>query len=103
MKSALASTDRTNVNQHFGKAEHFLIYDTSGEGLVFVEAKPVTPLSDNDPDHPFNADKFGNIVQALSGCEKVYVTKIGDKPAEELQKAGIEPVVYEGPIDKMTT
>jgi hypothetical protein len=34
----------------------------------------------------------------LKDCKKVYVTKIGERPATELKALGIEPVVYQGAI-----
>lgn len=95
---AVVSTDGVHVDDHFGRAERFLIYDVEGDKQTLLRVENVKKLSEDDPTHKFNENKFGALLQALDGCERVYCTKIGEKPAQELDKAGIEPVVYSGPI-----
>lgn len=95
---AVASTDGMNVDQHFGKADYFLIFEKTSEGLVQAGSRKVNPLSENDPMHDFNLERFMKIALQLQGCEQVYVTKIGEKPARKLANLGIEPIVYQGPI-----
>ncbi|MDH3359596.1 MAG: hypothetical protein OEL55_01885 [Desulfobulbaceae bacterium] len=98
MKIAIVSTDGSTVNDHFGKAERFLIYESDGAPPVFIEERAVKSYSSGNKDHPFDQSRFDNVLAALSGCEKVYCNKIGNKPTEELNKAGIKPIIYEGPI-----
>jgi hypothetical protein len=59
----------------------------------------VETLSIGDPSHSFDRDRFEAVVNCLKGCKRVYVTKIGDRPADELKKIGIEPIVYEGSVE----
>jgi len=94
---AAVSTDGRNVDQHFGKADRFLIYDLDDQ-MTLVEERPTETLSVGDPDHPFDPDKFGRIAALLKDCSKVYVTQIGELPAARLDALGIEPVVYRGAI-----
>ncbi len=101
MRIAAVSTDGLNVDDHFGKAQRFLIYDFDG-GLTFVEERSAEPLSVGDPAHDFDADKFERIVSVLKDCSKVYVTRIGDLPAVKLKESGVEPVVYSGAIAAIT-
>jgi len=103
MKIAVATTDGINVNEHFGRAETFRIYVITSDGPVKVEEVTVTPLSTGDKKHPFDRNRFQAIAEALKGCERVYTTKIGERPAEELQKAGIVPFIYEGEISAIAT
>ena len=98
MKIALASTNGTHVDEHFGRAEIFYIYDLSDAGPVKSAEVSVTPLSIGDKNHPFDPDRLQGITDALQGCERVYITKIGERPAAELVKIGIEPVVFQGAI-----
>ena len=98
MKIAVATSDGITVNQHFGMAKVFLVYVITSDGPVRVGQVTVTPLSTGDKDHPFDKSRFLAIANTLKGCERVYVMKIGKRPADELQKLGIEPVVYEGKI-----
>jgi predicted Fe-Mo cluster-binding NifX family protein len=98
MKIAVVSTDGVNVNDHFGKAERFLIYEIKDGKLTLIEERQSVPLSVNDPNHPFDPERFGNIVKMIKDCEKVFVTQIGEVPAEKLKAEGIEPVIFGGAI-----
>ena len=94
---AAVSTDGLNVDDHFGKAQRFLIYDLDDQ-LTFVEERSTESLSVGDPGHAFDADKFKRILSMLKDCSKVYITQIGEIPAAKLKESGVEPVVYSGPI-----
>lgn len=94
---AAVSTDGRNVDEHFGKADRFLIYDLD-DTMTLVEERPTETLSVGDPDHPFDPDKFGRIAALLKDCSKVYVAQIGEMPAARLNALGIEPVVFRGAI-----
>ncbi len=99
MRIAAVSTDGKNVDDHFGKATEFLIYDLTEKGPDFVARRQSIPLSVNDPAHPFDPARFGKIVDVIRDCQAVYVTRIGDVPAAELKKQGIEPRIYTGGIE----
>lgn len=94
---AVVSTDGIHVDEHFGKAQRFLIYDIN-DPATLVEERPTETLSVGDPNHPFDADRFNRIAALLKDCAKVYSTQIGERPAKELTALGIEPVVYSGTI-----
>ena len=94
---AAVSTDGIHVNEHFGKAERFLIYDL-GDRISWVEARTAEPLSVGNPDHPFDADRFNRVAGVLKDCSKVFVTQIGETPAAKLKALGIEPVIFNGTI-----
>ncbi len=102
MRIAIASTDGITVNEHFGRADRFLIYELEGESLEMLEEREIEPLSVGDPKHAFDKMRFTHIADQINDCKKVFVMKIGDKPAEELTKLGIEPVVFEGAISSIT-
>ena len=94
---AVVSKDGVNVDEHFGKAGRFLIFDLDDQ-LRLADFRPSETLSTGDPDHPFDPDKFERVSDLLKDCSKVYVTRIGDKPAAKLRELGIEPVIYSGTI-----
>lgn len=94
---AVVSTDGVNVNDHFGRAKRFLIYDYN-DTITFVEERQTEPLSVGDPGHLFDPERFGRIAAQLKDCAKVYITKTGETPAAKLREMGIEPVIYEGLI-----
>jgi nitrogen fixation protein NifX len=94
---AAVSTDGLNVDDHFGKAQRFLVYDLD-DRLTLVEERSTESLSVGDPAHDFDEDKFNRILAILKDCSKVYVAQIGEMPAAKLKESGIEPVVYSGAI-----
>lgn len=97
---AVVSTDGIHVDEHFGRAAQFLIYDL-GEELTLVDQRVIEPLSVNDPHHRFDTDKFNRIAETLNDCCRVYVTQIGDTPAEKLRTLGIQPEIYKGAISRI--
>jgi predicted Fe-Mo cluster-binding NifX family protein len=98
MRVALVSTDGIHIDEHFGKAETFLIYDVSGSDVVKIAERKSVPLSIGDPDHSFDPERFDRVVQPILDCRKVAMTQIGEVPKEKLREKGIEPVVFQGSI-----
>jgi len=98
MYIAVASKTGIEVDQHFGHAERFLIYDYGGGKPQPVKEVAVDKYCFYDPDHPFRHPQFNGIVAALEGCKVVVTAMIGELPKQELHKVGITPIVTSGPI-----
>ncbi len=100
MKIAIASTNNIYVDQHFGHAKEFYIYQLTNNQLKFIEKREVHPYCnrENCATHDFAKNRFDNVLNALIDCKKIYVSLIGNKPANELIKKGIEVEIYEGAI-----
>jgi predicted Fe-Mo cluster-binding NifX family protein len=98
MLIAVASKNGIEVDQHFGHAERFLIYDYGSGDPRPLREVTVEKYCSLDPDHPFRHPQFGAIVQALEGCRAVVTAMIGELPKQELQKVGIAPIIASGPI-----
>lgn len=94
MKVAVVSTDSINVDEHFGRASRFLIYNYDGAKLRLEEERPSETLSVGDPSHDFDPDRFRKVLKAVEGCKKVIAVKIGATPASKLIENGIEPIIY---------
>ena len=101
MRIAAASSKGKYVDLHFGHAEKFYIFQKQETGLVLERVISVAPLSTGKRDHEFDADRFEAIAETLSGCRKVYCSKIGDRPRKELETRGIQVVLYTGGIDDL--
>jgi len=99
MRIAVASKSGTEVDQHFGHAERFLIYDFNQGSPRRVGEVQVEKYCSFDPDHPFRHRQFDAIVESLQGCKAVVTAMIGDYPRQELEKAGLAHVAAVGPID----
>ncbi|MDY6988599.1 MAG: NifB/NifX family molybdenum-iron cluster-binding protein [Thermodesulfobacteriota bacterium] len=97
---AVVSTDGVNVDEHFGKAKRFLIYELD-DHMHLVEERLTETLSVGDRGHAFDPTKFQRISSLLKDCARVYVSQIGDVPAAKLRELGLETVIYKGPIGKI--
>ena len=100
MLIAVASKSGLEVDQHFGHAERFLVYDCAAGKPQLVKEIPVEKYCSYDPNHAFRKPQFQAIVEALAGCRAVVTAMIGDYPRQELEKAGMVHVVGEGPIEQ---
>lgn len=98
MLIAVASKSGLEVDQHFGHAERFLIFDYGSGDPQPVKEVAVDKYCSYDPDHPFRHPQFSAIVGALGGCRAVVTVMIGELPKQELQKVGIVPIIASGPI-----
>ncbi len=98
MLIAVASKSGTDVDQHFGHAERFLIYKYSSGNPEQLSEVKVEKYCSYDPDHPFRHRQFDSIVNALEGCKAVVTAQIGELPKQELLKAGIQSVNASVPI-----
>lgn len=100
IRIAVVSTDGVHVNDHFGKARRFLIFDQR-QCLEPVDDRPVETLSVGDVDHKFDADRLARISDVIKDCSRVYATRIGEVPKRKLKEMGIEVITFEGRIDEI--
>ncbi len=93
MRIAVVSTDKKRVNERFGRAERFLIYEEKANGLILIDERMSEPLFDS-----FDGDMLDWVADIIHDCERVYMARICDHPARLLSCRGIMPVEYEGLI-----
>ena len=87
LRVAFASTDRVRVNQHFGAAEGFAIYEVvPGRATLVGVAEFAEEAMDG------NENKLGAKVDFLAGCAAVYVMAIGASAIKQLTAKGIQPI-----------
>jgi predicted Fe-Mo cluster-binding NifX family protein len=98
MLIAVASKDGKEINQHFGHAERFLIYDVEKGDATLVDERTVERYCSFDPEHPLRGHLLRGIAEALAGCRAVVTAQMGEHPMGELEKLGVEPFVTSGPI-----
>jgi nitrogen fixation protein NifX len=87
IKVAFASTDRTRVNQHFGAAEGFAVYEVTPDKATLVG---VAEFGEEAMDG--NEDKLTAKVDFLEGCAAVYVMAIGASAIKKLMAKGVQPI-----------
>ncbi|MCM0083119.1 dinitrogenase iron-molybdenum cofactor biosynthesis protein [Geomonas sp. Red32] len=101
MLIAVASKDGVEINQHFGHAERFLIYEVDGDSVKLVDERKVERYCSFDPDHPLRTHTLAATAHALEGVRAVVCSMMGEAPKIELDKLGVEPFVVEGEIRKV--
>jgi len=87
---AVATKGGGLVDQHFGHAREFLVYDVARDGarLVGRRATDTYCLGGEGQD-----DALEVSLRALADCDAVLVAKIGHCPRGQLAAAGIEPTI----------
>lgn len=102
MNIAIATTDGLNVDEHFGRAKAFHIFAVKEDVFRLIKISELDEqYAPADKNHSFDKKRFQAITQKLTGCKKIFVTKIGDAPAKAFVDLGIEPVIYQGPISNI--
>ncbi len=91
MKVAVVSSDGKVINQHFGNASRFLIFEVNGGEIQFIEVRETTPLC-GSADYGNKDDVLCGIIYLIKDCEAVLCARIGRKPRDELRKNGINPI-----------
>ena len=97
MKVAFATTDGINVDEHFGRAGRFAIYDLTGQGYEFVELRRFSDGLDlsvvgTKGLGQVHDDRVAEKVEKLSDCRIIYMTEIGGPSAARLIKKGMMPI-----------
>jgi nitrogen fixation protein NifX len=88
MKVAFASTDKVHIDEHFGQAEVFYLWEVGPEAAAFcgiVQVKAESEAGHSD-------DKIEARSSALNDCALVYVAEIGGPAAARLVAKKIHPV-----------
>ena len=92
VKIAFASTDSKRVDQHFGSAKAFAIFDVSPDSAQQVEISEFGHLAQDG-----NEDKLDTKIEMLEGCSAVFCQAAGPSAIKRLLTIGVQPVkVSEG-------
>ncbi len=86
---AVATTGQGRINEHFGHAHEFQIYEVGSGGAKFVGHRRVDLYCQGGYGEE---DTLPSVVRAINDCHAVFVARIGGCPRDELQAAGIDPV-----------
>ena len=96
LRIAVASTQGTTVDGHFGSAPRFLIYQVSATDYRLVDVRSTLETDGAE-------DK--NVARAalINDCQLVYVQSIGGPAAAKVVRANVHPVKWPaaGPVDAL--
>lgn len=95
---AVATKGGGLINQHFGHAKEFQVYEVDGSEVKYVAHRRIDQFCQGGYGEKAT---MNNIIQAISDCKAVLVSKVGESPKEKLQNAGIEVVESYDVIEKV--
>lgn len=87
LKVAFATSDREEVNQHFGSAQSFVIY-----GVNVDSSRLLTVCEFGELNQDGNEDKLAEKLQVLQDCVAVYCRACGASAVRQLLALGVQPV-----------
>lgn len=98
MKVAFATTGGMRIDEHFGRAGAFAVYDVGAQGHEFVETRR---FSEEGPDvrivetrgmGQVHDEALDGKIDRLADCRIVYFTEIGAPSAAKLVRRGVMPL-----------
>ncbi|GEM_PF-252085 len=88
---AVATQGGGIINQHFGHAKEFLIYEVTQDSIKMVGHAKTDLYCSGNTSCGDGESVLQKLIRALEGCELVLCAKIGLDPWEQLEAAGITP------------
>ncbi|MGX8705147.1 MAG: NifB/NifX family molybdenum-iron cluster-binding protein [bacterium] len=92
VRIGLASIDGSYVDQHFGSARYWQIYDIDG-GSAFVETRKTQPTCNGHCEGGFEAQ-----LEVLGDCDALFVARIGKSAALTMLQKGKRVFEATGPV-----
>ena len=88
---AVATKGSGLINEHFGYAREFLLYEATESGAQMVGHRRTDKYCGGSETCGDSDSRIERIVRALDGCEVVLCARIGYEPWSRLEAAGIKP------------
>jgi nitrogen fixation protein NifB len=88
---AVATEGQGLINQHFGHAREFLVYEASATDVRLIGHRKVDLYCSGGDTCGDAETALQKTIRALEGCEAVLCSKIGYEPWGMLEDAGIMP------------
>lgn len=95
---AVATKGGGIVNQHFGHAKEFQIYEVDANEVKFVGHRKIEQYCQGGYGEETEQD---GAIKSIADCAAILTSKIGHCPQEELEKAGVEVVQAYDVIEKV--
>ncbi|RDB61828.1 nitrogenase cofactor biosynthesis protein NifB [Gordonibacter sp. 28C] len=94
LRIAVASRSGSVVDAHFGQAASFMVYETDGTVVRYVETRETERYCTGQEacDPRAKADRLERSLAAVRDCAAVLALRIGQAPADRLRACGIAPV-----------
>jgi len=86
---AVASKHGLSIDEHFGHAKRFWIYEVAGDTFKLLEKRQVEHYCLGGSS---SKTAMSGILEAVRDCHAAFVAKIGNGPTEKLARIGVEAV-----------
>ena len=93
MKVGFATNDNILINDHFGWAKNFAVYEINGDGFKFLENRYFEEEIEE-------LNKIDKKIEGLRDLKIIFVESIGGTAAARVVKSGIHPIKSK-PNDKI--
>jgi len=85
-KIAVASTNGTAIDQHFGHAAEFAIFEGDGKAFELVERRKVRQYCTESDDGEVREPKKEYALNVINDCDAVVSLRVGHQAREKLRK-----------------
>jgi nitrogen fixation protein NifX len=96
LRVAIATQDGKQMNAHFGSARRFVIFEVTKATSRFLETVSFDAVTGESGEHREDAP-LGAKVDAIRGCNLLFVLAIGASAASKVISARIHPVKLADP------
>ncbi len=86
---AVATSDGSKIDLHFGQAESYLVYEADGIEWRFAQKRDYVPSDKGGAENEGCCAQAGAKVELLKDCRAVVAARIGFKVQKEFSKLGI--------------
>lgn len=93
-KVAVTSRGGKLVDQHFGKATTFMIFEIEGQDCKFLETRSTKKYCNGGSGVGVEPLEKNETIKSISDCDAVLTMKIGSGAQKKLQEYGIDCVEY---------
>jgi len=89
LRLAVASKQGLSIDEHFGHAKQFWVYEVSAQHCELLEHRQVEHYCLGNTS---SKTAMAGILETIKDCSAVFVAKIGDGPTEKLRKINIDAI-----------
>lgn len=91
LRVAVATRGEGLINEHFGRAQEFLVYEVNASGQRLLGRRQCPAYCSGPSSCGDGEAVINRIIHALEGVEVLLASKVGFEPWADLERAGIQP------------
>jgi MoaA/NifB/PqqE/SkfB family radical SAM enzyme len=84
----VTSSDRRIINQHFGHADKFYVYQYEDGAIRLLEVRDVIKYCEGPRNCTDEGERIDQLIKATTGCDVILTMRIGLEPQRILERQG---------------